>query len=59
MLTIAPDARVIVDLPGVAVGLDALLPGVATTIDTLPVRSTLAAQRGDPSVLTAWRILLT
>ena len=59
VLTIAPDARVIVDLPGVNVGLDALLPGVATTIDTLPVRSSLAAQRGDPSVLTAWRILLT
>jgi hypothetical protein len=59
VLIIADDARIVVDLPGVAVGLDALLPGVATTVDTLPVRSTLAAQRGDPSVLTAWRILLT
>ena len=58
VLTIAPDARVLVDLPGVAVGLEALLPGVETTVDTLPVRTTLAAQRGDPSVLTAWRIQL-
>src|SRR5215211_934327 len=58
VFTIAPDAHVLVDLPGVAVGLDALLPGVATTVDTLPVRTTLAAQRGDPSVLTAWRIQL-
>jgi len=59
VLTIANDARIIVDIPGVAVGLDALLPGVATTVYTLPVRTTLAAQRGDPSVFTAWRIMLT
>jgi hypothetical protein len=59
VLTIAPDAHVVVDLPGVAVGLDALLPGIAATVYTLPVRATLAAQRGDPFVLTAWRILLT
>lgn len=58
VLTIADDAHVLVDVPGVAVGLDALLPGVQTTVDTLPVRTTLAAQRGDASVLTAWRILL-
>jgi murein DD-endopeptidase MepM/ murein hydrolase activator NlpD len=58
VLSIADDARVLVDLPGVAVGLDALLSGVYATVDTLPVRATIAAQRGDDNLLTASRIML-
>jgi Peptidase family M23 len=57
-LSVAADARVLVDLPGVAVGLDALLSGVYATVQTLPVRATIAAQRGDANVLTASRIML-
>jgi hypothetical protein len=58
VFSIADDARVVVDLPGVAVGLDALLSGLSATVETLPVRATLAAQRGDDSLLTASRIML-
>jgi hypothetical protein len=58
VLSIAADARVLVDLPGVAVGLDALLTGMYATVDTLPVRATIAAQRGDDNALTATRIML-
>jgi Peptidase family M23 len=57
-LSVAADARVLVDLPGVAVGLDALLSGVYATVQTLPIRATIAAQRGDAHVLTAARIML-
>jgi hypothetical protein len=57
-LSVATGARVLVDLPGVAVGLDALLSGVYATVQTLPVRATIAAQRGDANVLTASRIML-
>jgi hypothetical protein len=57
-LSVAADARVLVDLPGVAVGLDALLSGVYATVQTLPIRATIAAQRGDANVLTASRIML-
>jgi hypothetical protein len=49
---------VLVDLPGVSVGLDALLSGIYATVDTLPVRATIAAQRGDDNTLTASRIML-
>ncbi|HEX7310676.1 MAG TPA: M23 family metallopeptidase [Gaiellaceae bacterium] len=57
-LSVAADARVLVDLPGVAVGLDALLSGAYATVQTLPIRATIAAQRGDANVLTASRIML-
>jgi Peptidase family M23 len=57
-LSVATDARVLVDLPGVSVGLDALLFGVYATVQTLPIRATIAAQRGDANVLTASRIML-
>jgi Peptidase family M23 len=57
-LSVAADARVLVDLPGVAVGLDALLSGVYATVQTLPIQATIAAQRGDANVLTASRIML-
>lgn len=59
VLSLAPDAQVSVDLPGVTVGLDALLSGMRATVYTLPVRATLAVQRGDANTLTATRILLT
>jgi hypothetical protein len=57
-LSVAADAHVLVDLPGVAIGLDALLSGVYATVQTLPIRATIAAQRGDANVLTASRIML-
>jgi murein DD-endopeptidase MepM/ murein hydrolase activator NlpD len=59
VLSLASDAQVSVDLPGVTVGLEALLAGMRATVFTLPVRATLAAQRGDANALTATRILLT
>jgi len=59
VLSLASDAQVSVDLPGVTVGLEALLAGMRATVFTLPVRATLAAQRGDANALTAKRILLT
>jgi hypothetical protein len=58
-LSIADDASVSLDLPSVLVGLEALLPGLRATVYTLPVKTTLAAQRGDPQALTAWRIVLS
>jgi len=58
VLSVASDARVLVDLPGVAVGLDALLYGVYATVQTLPIKASIAAQRGDANVLTASRIML-
>jgi hypothetical protein len=58
VLAIADNASVLVDLPGVSVGLDALLSGIYATVDTLPVRATIAAQRGDDNTLTASRIML-
>jgi len=58
VLTLPTDASVLVDLPGVTFGLDALLPGMQATVYTLPQRATLAAQRGDEHVLTATRIML-
>jgi hypothetical protein len=59
VLSLADDTNISVDLPGGGVGLEALLPGLSATVYTLPVRSSLAAQRGDSQVLTAWRILIT
>jgi hypothetical protein len=58
VLSIADDANVVTDLAGVTVGLDALLPGLGATVYTVPVRATLAAQRGDAAALTASRIVL-
>src|SRR5207248_587245 len=57
VLGIAGDAYVSGDL-GFPLGLDALLSGLPATVSTLPVRATLAAQRGDANVLTAERISL-
>ena len=59
VLSIADDASVSLDLPSVLVGLEALLPGLRATVYTLPVKVTLAAQRGDSQALTAWRIVLS
>jgi murein DD-endopeptidase MepM/ murein hydrolase activator NlpD len=58
-LTLAATTQVSMDIPGVTVGLEALLAGMRATVYTLPVRATLAVQRGDANVLTASRILLT
>jgi murein DD-endopeptidase MepM/ murein hydrolase activator NlpD len=59
VLSLAADAQVSVDLPNVTVGLEALVAGMRATVYTLPVRATLAVQRGDANALTATRILLT
>jgi hypothetical protein len=59
VLTLADDASVSVDLPSLTFGLDALMPGMQATVYTLPVRATLAAQRGDAQVLTAARVMLS
>jgi hypothetical protein len=55
-----PDATpVSLDMPSLTLGLDALLTGLKAVARTLPVRATLPVQRGDASMLTAARILLT
>src|SRR3954454_745180 len=55
-----PDATpVSLDMPSLSLGLDALLTGLKAVARTLPVRATLPVQRGDASMLTAARILLT
>jgi len=59
VLALADNAQVSMDIPGVTVGLEALLAGMRATVYTLPVRATLAAQRGDANALTASRILIT
>jgi Peptidase family M23 len=58
VLGLPDDATISIDLPGVSVGLDALLPGVRATAYSPTMRATLAAQRGDDEVITASRILL-
>jgi hypothetical protein len=58
VLTLPADAQVSVDLPGVPVGPDALQPGMTAVAYTLPVKATLAVQRGDAAMLTASQILL-
>src|SRR5262249_32256872 len=58
VLTLADDASVSVDLPSLTFGRAALMPGLQATVYTLPVRATLAAQRGDAQVLTAARVML-
>jgi murein DD-endopeptidase MepM/ murein hydrolase activator NlpD len=59
VLSLADNTQVSLDLPGVTVGLEALLAGMRATVYTLPVRATLAVQRGDANTLTTTRILLT
>ena len=59
LMSLASDTQVSVDLPGVTVGLDALVSGMRATVYTQPVRTTLAVERGDANMLTATRILLT
>jgi len=55
-----PDATpVSLDMPSLTLGPDALLTGLKAVARTLPVRATLPVQRGDASMLTAARILLT
>jgi hypothetical protein len=55
-----PDATpVSLDMPSLTLGLDALLTGLKAVAHTLPVRATLPVERGDASMLTAARILLT
>jgi len=46
-------------MPSLTLGPDALLTGLKAVARTLPVRATLPVQRGDASMLTAARILLT
>ena len=58
VLSLADETQISVDLPGVTVGLDALVAGLHATVHTLPVRTTLAVERGDPNTLTAARILI-
>jgi hypothetical protein len=58
LLSIATEPDISLELTGVSVGLNALLPGRGATVYTDPVRATLAAQRGDADVLTASRIVL-
>jgi hypothetical protein len=55
-----PDATpVSLDMPSISLGVDALLTGLKAVTHTMPVRATLPVQRGDASMLTAARILLT
>ena len=55
-----PDATpVSLNMPSLTLGLDALLTGLKAVAHTLPVRATLPVERGDASMLTAARILLT
>ena len=58
VLTLPADALLSVDLPGVPVGSDALMPGMTAFVYTLPVKATLAIQRGDATMLTASQIML-
>jgi hypothetical protein len=58
LLSIATEPDISLELTGVSVGLNALSPGRRATVYTDPVRTTLAAQRGDADVLTASRIVL-
>jgi hypothetical protein len=59
VLSLADDTQVSVDIPGVTVGLEALLAGMRATVYTQPLRTTLAAERGDANTFTATRILLS
>jgi hypothetical protein len=58
VLSISREADISLELTGASVGLNALLPGRVAKVYTDPVRTTLAAQRGDANVLTAARILI-
>jgi len=55
VLSLASDVYVSGDF-GFQLDLESLLPGLPATVSTLPVKTTLAAQRGDADVLTATRI---
>jgi hypothetical protein len=57
VLTLASDVYVTGDF-GLELDLESLLPGLPATVTTLPVKTTLATQRGDANVLTASRISL-
>ena len=57
VLTLPAEPQVAVDLPGVHVGLDALVPGMTAVAYALPVKATLALQMGD-ATMTASQILL-
>ena len=56
-LTVAPDATVSSPPPFTA--LNALTRGLAVRVATMPVRATLAVQRGDPNLLTASQIFVS
>jgi len=58
VLSIPVDAQISIDLPGVPVGLDALMPGMTAVAYTMPAKATLPVQMGDPATLTASRILI-
>jgi hypothetical protein len=61
-LSVSPDAivQMNIDLPGVSgiVPLAKIKPGFKVTVYTEPTSATIEAQRGDPDVLTAARIVL-
>jgi hypothetical protein len=59
VLSLPDTTPVSLDMASLPLGLDALLTGLQAVAHTLPVRATLPVQRGDASLLTAARILLT
>jgi murein DD-endopeptidase MepM/ murein hydrolase activator NlpD len=59
VLSLPDTTPVSLDMASLPLGLDALLSGLQAVAHTLPVRATLPVQRGDASLLTASRILLT
>ena len=58
VLTVPWDTPISIDMPGVSLGLDALLTGLSAVAQTLPVRATLPVQRGESSDLTTSHIML-
>jgi hypothetical protein len=59
VLTLPDDTPVSIDLPSLPpLGLDALLSGLKAVVSTLPVRATLAVQRGESLLLTTSRVTL-
>jgi Peptidase family M23 len=58
VLSLPDDTPVSLDMPGISLGLDALLTGLTAVAYTLPVRATLPVQRGDSLLLTTARVML-
>jgi len=59
VLTLPDDTPVSIDMPSLPpLGLDALLSGLNAVVSTLPVRATLAVQRGESLLLTTSHVTL-